>query len=61
VKEENDQFACRAATVGDVDGVFRLVNRMAESGQMLRRSKYRIVTMLTNFMVAESQGGELSG
>ncbi len=61
MKKKNNQFTCRAATVGDVDGIFRLVNRMAESGQMLRRSKYRIVTMLTNFMVAESQGGELSG
>lgn len=55
------QIDYRGATVGDVDGIFRLVNGMAESGQMLRRSKYRIVTMLANFMVAESQGGELSG
>jgi amino-acid N-acetyltransferase len=51
----------RSATVGDVDGIFRLVNSAAESGQMLRRSKYRIVTMLASFIVAEAQSGELAG
>ena len=56
-----EQVAYRSAAVRDVEGIFRLVNRMAESGQMLRRSKYRIVTMLANFIVAESQEGELAG
>ncbi len=51
----------RSATVQDVDGIFKLVNSMAESGQMLRRSKYRIVTMLASFVVVESQSGELAG
>lgn len=51
----------RAATVGDVDRIFRLVNSLAESGHMLRRSKYRIVTMMANFIVAESQEGDLAG
>jgi len=55
------QVTYRSATVGDVDGIFRLVNSMAESGQMLHRSKYRIVTMLANFIVAESKSGELAG
>ena len=61
MKGKNNQFTYRAATVQDVDGIFRLVNAMAASGQMLRRSKYRIVTMLANFVVAESQSGELAG
>jgi len=55
------QVTCRSTTVGDVDGIFRLVNLMAESGQMLRRSKFWIVTMLANFIVAESKNGELAG
>ena len=55
------QIIYRSATFGDVDGIFRLVNSMAESGQMLRRSKYRIVTMLANFIVAEAQSGKLAG
>jgi amino-acid N-acetyltransferase len=55
------QVTYRSATVRDVEGIFRLVNSMAESGQMLRRSKYRIVTMLANFIVAESRSGELAG
>jgi len=51
----------RAATVGDVDWIFRLVNSLAGSGHMLSRSKYRIVTMMANFIVAESPEGELAG
>ncbi len=50
----------RPATVPDVDRIFKLVSTMAQSGLMLRRSKYRIVTMLTNFVVAESGTGELA-
>jgi amino-acid N-acetyltransferase len=61
MKEKNNQFTYRSANVEDVDGIFKLVNAMAESGQMLRRSKYKIVTMLANFVVATSQSGELAG
>ncbi|MBN1836408.1 MAG: GNAT family N-acetyltransferase [Spirochaetales bacterium] len=49
------------AIVGDVDGIFKLVSRMAQSGLMLRRSKYRIVTTLTNFVVAAADDGQLAG
>jgi amino-acid N-acetyltransferase len=49
----------RSAAVPDVDRIFKLVSSMAQSGLMLRRSKYRIITMLTNFVVAESRTGEL--
>ncbi len=50
----------RPATVPDVDRIFKLVSAMAQSGLMLRRSKYKIVTMLTNFIVAECGAGELA-
>jgi amino-acid N-acetyltransferase len=55
-----DNIAYRFATVPDVDRIFKLINGMAQSGLMLRRSKYRIVTMLANFVVAESGSGELA-
>ena len=42
----------RRATVADVDAVFRLTAKMADRALMLRRSKYRIVSMLANFFVA---------
>ena len=61
MKEMNNGFTYRPAKVEDVDGIFKLVNSMAESGKMLHRSKYKIVTMLTNFIVAQSQSGELAG
>jgi amino-acid N-acetyltransferase len=51
----------RSAAVPDVDRIFKLVSTMAQSGLMLRRSKYKIITMLTNFVVAESRAGELAG
>lgn len=51
----------RSAHVRDVDGVFRLINKMGQAGRMLRRSKYKIVTMLTNFIVAETEDGRLAG
>jgi amino-acid N-acetyltransferase len=50
----------RSATVPDVDRIFKLISSMAQSGFMLRRSKYKIITMLTNFVVAESATGELA-
>jgi len=61
MEEKYNQFNYRSAKVEDVDGIFKLVNAMAESGQMLRRSKYKIVTMLANFIVATSRSGELAG
>ena len=61
MEEKYNQFNYRSAKVEDVDGIFKLVNAMAESGQMLRRSKYKIVTMLANFIVATSHSGELAG
>jgi len=61
MEEENDQISYRGATAADVEGIFRLVNSLAESGKMLRRSKYRIVTMLASFFVAETKSGELAG
>jgi amino-acid N-acetyltransferase len=50
----------RSATVSDVDKIFKLIGAMAQSGLMLRRSKYKIITMLTNFVVAETTNGELA-
>jgi amino-acid N-acetyltransferase len=46
----------RPALVKDVDSIFRLIAQMADKGLMLRRSKYKIVTMLTNFLVVEDGG-----
>ena len=46
----------RRATVADVDAVFRLTAKMADRALMLRRSKYRIVSMLANFFVAVVPG-----
>jgi amino-acid N-acetyltransferase len=43
----------RKPTIQDVDTIFNLTNRMADKGLMLHRSKYKIVTMLQNFLVAE--------
>lgn len=50
----------RKATAEDVQAVFELTNAMAKKGLMLPRSKYRIVTMLANFSVAESDTGEIA-
>jgi len=43
----------RRATARDVGAIFRLTNDMAREGLMLPRSKYKIITTLANFMVAE--------
>ncbi|MBN2736714.1 MAG: N-acetyltransferase [Spirochaetales bacterium] len=43
----------RRPTVDDVNSIFRLTNKMAEKGLMLSRSKYKIITMLNGFLVAE--------
>jgi amino-acid N-acetyltransferase len=51
----------RKATARDVQSVFALTNAMAKKGLMLPRSKYRIVTMLSSFSVAETDTGEIAG
>jgi amino-acid N-acetyltransferase len=43
----------RRAVAPDVDSIFKLTSAMAKRGFMLPRSKYKIVTMLCNFYVAE--------
>lgn len=50
----------RRATARDVDAIFRLTNDNAREGLMLPRSKYKIVTTLANFMVAELKAPEMS-
>lgn len=55
-----EHITYRSAAVPDVDRIFKLVSSMAQSGFMLRRSKYKIVTMLASFVVAESGNGELA-
>jgi len=44
----------RPATVEDVKDIVRLTSSMARQGLMLPRSKYKIVTMLSDFLVALS-------
>ena len=51
----------RKATARDVQDIFDLTNAMAKQALMLPRSKYRIVTMLSDFSVAESDTGEIAG
>ena len=51
----------RPAKVKDVDSIFRLIGQMADEGLMLRRSKYKIVTMISNFLVAEAEDGSIAG
>jgi amino-acid N-acetyltransferase len=55
-----EKVSYRSATVLDVDKIFKLISIMAQSRLMLRRSKYKIITLLTNFVVAESSAGELA-
>ena len=52
----------RRPTVNDVDSIFKLINKMADKGLMLHRSKYKIVTTLGNFLVAEDlEKGKIVG
>lgn len=46
----------RKATAKDVDGIFSLANKYAARGLMLSRSKYKIISMLQCFVVAEDEG-----
>ena len=43
----------RKASVDDVDGILRLVNYYAEKGLVLRKSAFKVYTILQNFFVAE--------
>lgn len=51
----------RPATVEDVKDIVRLTSSMARQGLMLPRSKYKIVTMLSDFLVAEAADGTIVG
>ncbi|MDC7126180.1 MAG: N-acetyltransferase [Spirochaetales bacterium] len=45
----------RRANTDDVDSIYNLTSSMASQGLMLTRSKYKIVTSLTSFFVAEDK------
>ncbi len=51
----------RESTVKDIDVIFKLTNSMAAKGLMLMRSKYKIINMLQNFLVAETADGRVVG
>ncbi len=51
----NDKFTVRPATVKDINRIFELTNQMAEKGLMLTRSKYKIITILQNFLIAADE------
>ena len=51
----------RRATSEDVDRIFQLTSMMANEGYMLFRTKYKIITMLTGFYVAEDPEGTVVG
>ena len=54
-------FIIRPANVSDIDRVFELTGLMAEKGLMLARSKYKIITMLQNFLVAADADNRVIG
>lgn len=51
----------RIATVSDVNTIFDLTNSHATAGLMLSRSKYKIITMLSNFIVVENDKKQVIG
>lgn len=55
------EYTIRKANADDVDVIFTLVNKMAASGLMLPRTKYKIVTTLMSFLVAENPEGRVIG
>jgi amino-acid N-acetyltransferase len=55
------EFKIRRATTDDVDAIYSLTAEMAERGFMLPRTKYKIITMLTGFHVAENDEGTVVG
>ncbi len=56
-----DDIIIRESTVEDIDAIFTLTNSMASKGLMLMRSKYKIISMLQNFLVAENGSGRVVG
>ncbi len=48
-----ENIIMRRATADDVDSIYNLTSGMAAQGLMLMRSKYKIVTTLTTYFVAE--------
>jgi len=55
------QFQIRRATTEDVNSIYALTAEMAERGFMLPRTKYKIITMLASFQVAENDEGNVVG
>ena len=49
-------YSIRRANADDVDSIYNLTSSNAAQGLMLPRSKYKIVTSLTSFFVAEETG-----
>ncbi len=56
-----EDILIREPTVNDIDVIFKLTNSMAAEGLMLTRSKYKIISMLQNFLVAENSEGTIAG
>ena len=60
-KGTKEGIKIRKPTVKDVEAIFKLNNDMADRGLMLHRSKYKIIEMLGNFLVAENDDGKIVG
>ncbi len=56
-----ENFTIRPATVNDIDRIFELTNSMAQKGLMLSRSKYKIITILQNFLIAADENDRAIG
>ncbi len=56
-----ENIIIRESTVKDINDIFNLTNGMASKGLMLMRSKYKIISMLQNFLVAENRSGRVVG
>lgn len=52
-----NKYTIRRANANDVDSIYNLTSSNADKGLMLPRSKYKIVTSLTSFFVAEENDG----
>ena len=59
--ETEENITIRPATVEDVKGIVALTSSMAGQGLMLPRSKYKVITMLSDFLVAVSDEGKIAG
>jgi amino-acid N-acetyltransferase len=56
-----ENILIRESTINDIDIIFKLTNSMAAEGLMLTRSKFKIISMLQNFLVAEDSSGKVVG